>query len=152
MGSLTSLLKLHEHVALDTCVWIYHFGQHPDFSVPAARLLGAIASGQCRGSISELVLMELVTGPLKLGRQDIADEYEILLDHFPNLSILPLSRTILLDAARIRAIYGFRTPDALMLATACAAGASLMVTNDVQLKKFSELQVLCLGDLSERRE
>jgi hypothetical protein len=48
--------------------------------------------------------MELVTGPLKLGRQDIADEYEVLLDHFPNLSILPLSRTILLDAACIRAL------------------------------------------------
>jgi len=38
--------------------------------------------------ISELTLMELLSGPLKKDRQDISDEYELLLTHFPNLTLV----------------------------------------------------------------
>jgi predicted nucleic acid-binding protein len=49
-------------------------------------------------------------------------------------------------AARIRARYGFRTPDAIQLASAQVAGARVFVTNDVRLRSFAELPVVVLSD------
>ncbi|MEX0827855.1 MAG: PIN domain-containing protein [Haliea sp.] len=146
MGSVTRQLHKHRLIALDTCVWIYHFEQHPRFGKTAGDVLDAVANGHCRAAISELTLMELLTGPLKLDRQDVADEYELLLSHYPNLSLVPVTRNVLLDAAQIRASHGFNTPDAIILATARQSGASLVVTNDRRWGNFPGVKVLFLGE------
>ena len=146
MGSVTALLKKHRIIALDTCLWIYHFERHPEFSKPVELILTAVARGRCKAIASELVLLELITGPLKLGRQDAADEYETLLTHYPNLTLAPITRNILLEAAQIRALYGFRTPDAIILATAKEHGAILVVTNDQNWSRYPDFTMLCLSD------
>ena len=148
MGSVTALLKKHRIIALDTCLWIYHFEQHPELSKPVGQILTAVARGQCKAIASELVLLELITGPLKLGRQDAADEYETLLTHYPNLTLAPITRNILLEAAQIRALHGFRTPDAIILATAKQHGATLVVTNDLNWSRYPDLTILCLSDIA----
>jgi len=146
MGSVTDILRKHRVIALDTCVWIYHFEQHPEYAELSNRILTAVAKKECRAVISELTLMELITGPLKLDRQDVADEYELLLLHYPNLTLEPITRDILLHAAQLRAAYGFGTPDAVILATAKEAGASLIVTNDQNWPGYTELSMLRLGE------
>ena len=147
MGSITVLLKKHRVIALDTCPWIYHFEKHPVFSKPVEQILTSVAKGQCKAVASELVLLELITGPLKLGRQDAADEYETLLTHYPNLTLAPITRNILLEAAQIRAVYGFRTPDAIILATAKEYDAKLIVTNDKSWSRYPEHITLCLSEI-----
>jgi uncharacterized protein len=144
--TIAGLLKHHRIIALDTCLWIYHFENHPVYSMQAGQVLRAVQEGQCKAVISELVLMELVAGPLKLGKQDVADEYETLLTHFPNLSLAPVTRSILLEAARIRALHGYRTPDAIMLATAKEHAATLVVTNDQTWSRHQELTILNLEE------
>lgn len=129
-------------IAIDTCIWIYHLEAHPEFAEAARQVLTAVEGGHCRGVISELTLMELVTGPLQQDRQDIADEYELLLTHFPNLTLVPVSREILLDAARIRAVRGLRTPDAIILATALRQQANVVITNDQRWSDFPPLRVI----------
>lgn len=145
MGSITDLLKKHRLIALDTCLWIYHFEKHPELAKSVEQILTAVAAGQCRAIVSELVLLELTAGPLKLGRQDVADEYETLLTHFPGLTLAPVTRSILLHAAQLRALHGFRTPDAIILATAKEHGVTLVVTNDQSWSKYPDLATLCLG-------
>lgn len=147
MASIDNLLKQHRLIALDTCLWIYHFERHPEFSKPVEKILSALARGQFEAIASELVLLEITAGPLKLGRQDIADEYETLLTHFPNLTLVPISRDILLKAAQLRALHGFRTPDAIMIATANDQGATLMITNDQNWSRYPDLATLCLSEL-----
>lgn len=147
MGSVTQILRKHRVIALDTCVWIYHFEGNPEFAESSNQILTAIAKNNCRAVISELTLMELIIGPLKLNRQDIADEYELLLSHYPNLTLVPISRPILLLAAQIRALYGFRTPDAIILATAKESNASLIVTNDQNWSKYPALESLWLKEI-----
>lgn len=147
MGSIADRLKKHRLVALDTCIWIYHFQQHSEYSSAVGQILTAIARGQCAAISSELALFELITGPLKLGRQDVADEYEALLTHFPNLALVPVTRAILLDSALIRAQHGFKAADAIVLATAKAHGATLAITNDRNWAKFPDVATLCLDSL-----
>ena len=93
------------------------------------------------------MLLELLVAPLKKGAQDIADEIELALTHFPHLRLAPITRAVLLSAAQIRARYGLRTPDAIMLATAFDAGATLAVTNDRAWTKVEGIEVLLLRDL-----
>jgi predicted nucleic acid-binding protein len=50
------------------------------------------------------------------------------------------------EAARIRARYRFKTPDAIHLASAKLGGADLFVTNDDRLRQFLDLTVIVLRD------
>ena len=110
-------------------------------------MLEAVAQARIGAVASELVLLQLLVAPLKKGSQDVADEIELALLHFPNLQLAPVTRAVLLRAAEIRARYGLRTADAIMLATAVESGATLAVTNDSAWRKMNEIEVLLLRDL-----
>lgn len=137
--------KRHSRLLLDTSVWIYHFQQHPEFGAAANRVLHDIESGVAEGLVSELSLLELIVHPLRLGRQDVADDYELLLTEFPHLVLVPATREILLDAAALRAAHGLRTPDAIHLATAIHGGATAVVTNDASWCRVREVRVIALA-------
>jgi predicted nucleic acid-binding protein len=143
-------LRDHRRVLIDSSVWIYHFEQHPEFAVAAGRVVQSLEEGHFRGVVSELTLLELTVRPLQLGRQDIADEYELLLSYFPNVQLEPVSREVLLDAASLRARYRLRTPEAILLATGIRSAATAAVTNDVGWKvvRGSGIDTVLLTELS----
>lgn len=133
-------------VLLDTCVWIYHLEDNQEFGPLVAPLLRDMAGGRIRGIMSELSLLEIRVRPLQCGKPEIADEYTLLLDNFPGLAIRPLSRKVVLLAADIRAEYGLRAPDALIVSTGLVNGAAVTVTNDRKWKRVRGAGVICLGD------
>lgn len=138
----------HKRVLIDTSVWIYHFEQHAEFAAPAGRVIENLEAGKFRGIASELTLLELTVRPLQLGRQDVADDYEILLSYFPHLELVSITREILIEAAGLRARYKLRTPDAIQVATGLRMGATLAVTNDEGWRKVPLLETLVLSDLT----
>lgn len=143
---MKDLLNAHKVIALDSCVWIYHLENHPEYAALTKLVLEAVEVGSCRAVSSELTLLEILVRPLQLELRDVADEYELLLSSFPNFSLEPISRDILLQAATLRARHGLRTPDAIVSATAMAAEATLLVTNDRHLSKVPGIQVACLSE------
>lgn len=149
MEALASALAGHRLIALDTSVWIYHFEGSVAHGQAADSVLEAVAQARIGAVASELVLLELLVAPLKKGSQDVADEIELSLLHFPHLRLAPVTRAVLIRAAGIRARYGLRTPDAIMLATAVESGATLAVTNDSAWRKVDEIEVLLLRDLNK---
>lgn len=129
-------------LALDTNIFIYYFQPDPDFGVAAREIFKTLVSGQYKALTSIISLIEIMSFPM--------DEKfsESLMSHFletPNLSIYELDQLVGLEAARIRRKYGFRTPDAIQLATAVVYGADVFVTNDKRLKKFEEIEVRLLS-------
>jgi predicted nucleic acid-binding protein len=134
---------------IDTSIWIYHFGQHPQLAAAAGEIIENLEEGKFRGVASELTLLELTVKPLQLGRQDVADDYEVLLDYFPNFELVPISREILLEAAALRARQRLRTPDAIQIATGLRTGATLAVTNDEGWRNFPLIETIILTDLIE---
>lgn len=139
----------HALVLIDTAIWIYHFERHTQFGSAAGKVIESLEAGQFRGVASELTLLELTVRPLQLGRQDVADEYELLLDHFPNLELAPVTREILLLAAGLRARHRLRTPDAIQVATAIQRGATLAITNDDAWRVLPVIETVILSDLIE---
>lgn len=60
---------------------------------------------------------------------------------FATTRIVDVSATIIERATEIRARYGFRSPDAIHLATAIDDGADVFVTGDATLGRCSEITV-----------
>jgi predicted nucleic acid-binding protein len=137
----------HKRVLIDTSIWIYHFEQHPELGAAAGKIIESLEEGEFRGVASELTLLELTVRPLQLGRQDVADDYEVLLDYFPNFELEPISREILLEAVALRARQRLRTPDAIQIATGLRTGATLAITNDEGWRNFPLIETIILTDL-----
>lgn len=122
-------------VGIDTSIFIYLFEDHPRFAAPAARVLKKIERGTWHGVFSSIGMIELLTGPKKAVRFDIAAEYVERLSHFPNLSIIGMNERIVDQASSLRAQHGIGTADAIHVATAITEGATTFVTNDSKLEK-----------------
>ena len=64
------------------------------------------------------------------------------------MEIAEVDQEIAKKAAQIRAQYkNFKAMDALQLATACVTGCDLILTNDKQLKQFTEIKCVTVDDL-----
>ena len=147
MGRLSERLGSISVVGLDTAIFIYHFERHPRYFPLTHELFSGIEAGVRKGVTSTITLMEIIVKPLALGRQDIARKYEALLVNFPNLDIVDLDRNVIRQAARLRAEYRIRPPDALQASVSLLYGAEVFVTNDGLLKRLQDkLEVLVLDD------
>ncbi len=79
-----------------------------------------------------------------------ADEYELLLNYFPNLEVEPVSREILLAGAVLHARHRIRTPDAILMATGVRHAVTAAVTNDTGWKavRAAGMETILLSELS----
>jgi predicted nucleic acid-binding protein len=111
-------------------------------------LLQAIQAGQVEALLSTVALMELLVRPLADGRTDIANEHEAALRQVSHLRIVPFNGEAHRRAAELRARYHLRPPDALLIGSGLAEGATAYVTNDYGLRVVSELRVLILADFA----
>lgn len=144
MGTLK--LPLSGIVYVDTAPLIYSVERRPDYATLLMPLWSASKSGQIQVVSSELLLVEALTGPLKSGDARVLADYEKILTS-SELSLLPISADLLRDAARLRATFNLKTPDAIHAATALASGCAQLITNDGDLTRVAQLNVTVLRDL-----
>lgn len=133
-------------MGLDTAVFIYHIEGSPRFAGPAGIVFAELNRGTFQGLTSVLTLMELAVKPLQLGRQDIADEYEVVLAAYPHLRVVPLDRGTARRAAELRASSRLRPADVFQVAACLQHRATAFVTNDRDLRRVTGLQVILLED------
>jgi predicted nucleic acid-binding protein len=147
MGRFSERLGSVPVVGLDTAIFIYHFERHPKYFPLTQELFSGIEAGIRKGVTSTITLMEIIVKPLALGRQDVARKYEALLVNFPNLEIIDLDRDVIRQAARLRAEYRIRPPDALQASASLLNRADVFITNDGLLKRLrDEFEVIVLDD------
>jgi predicted nucleic acid-binding protein len=144
MGTLT--VPSSGLVYFDTNPVIYSVERHPVYGPLVEPLWQAAKAKSIEIVSSELVLMESLVGPLKSGDATLAHAYEQLFQQ-AQTRLLPITQSILREAARLRATTRLKTPDALHAATATHAGCVLFVTNDVGFRGVAGLPLLVLDDL-----
>ena len=143
---LAERLAAHRLIALDTSVLVYFLEGHAVFGGAAEAVLSAVQAGQVEALLSSVALMELLVRPLAAGQPGIADEHEAALRRVAHLRIVPFNGDAHRRAAELRAKYGLRPPDALLVGSAVAEGATAYVTNDARLRVVEELDVVLLSD------
>ena len=121
-------------VLLDTVALIYFLEENERYSKQAEKIFKRIESGQLRGVMSSLVFAELLVPLYRSGDSQAAAGLSNRLRNFRNLEVIPLTTEIGIEAARLRAEYGLRTPDAIHAATAITTQSSGILSNDKQLK------------------
>jgi predicted nucleic acid-binding protein len=126
-------------ICLDTVVFVYFLEKHPNYFRTSKELFTRIEAGQITAVMSALVFAELLVPLYRDNDSKRADTLIHLLSNFPNLQVMPVTQDISVEAARLRANYGIRTPDAIHAATALKGGAGSIVTNDKNFLKLSEL-------------
>lgn len=62
------------------------------------------------------------------------------------MSVTPVDREVLIEAARLRALHRVTLPDAVHLATASIHGCAVFLTNDRRIRAVPGLEVVYLAD------
>jgi predicted nucleic acid-binding protein len=145
LDPISPALAGHSMIALDTCVLVYYLEDSPSFGQQAETVVTGIVAGRSQAILATLALLELQVGPYAQQEHDVANDYYDLITHLPNTHWIPLSLEIADRAARLRAEYRIKTPDAIHVATALEAGATLFVTNDRDLPAVTGIDYLMLG-------
>lgn len=134
-------------VFLDTTPIIYFLDEDVNFGNKVERILSEILLSGKEMVTSTITCMEYLTYPYKTDNLEKADAFfDFIIDC--NIPIYVVDVAIAKKAARIRAEYkGFKSMDAIQLATACQTGCDLFLTNDKQLRQFKYIKCITMEDL-----
>jgi len=133
-----SIIPKGSRVLLDTVAMIYFLEENQRYSKKAEKIFGRIESGELQGVMANLVFAELLVPLYRSGDPQAAAGLTNRLINFRNLEVITLTTEISREAARLRADYGLRTPDAIHGATAIINQATGILTNDKRLKALTQ--------------
>lgn len=134
-------------LAFDTAPIIYFVEANPAYDKLVSNIFNRVAAGEIAAWTSVISLSEVLVQPFVSGRNDLQEAYRELLLKSSNFHTLPISATVAESAARMRAAYGLRLPDAIQIAFALEVGCQAIVCNDHSMRRVPELSVLVLDDL-----
>ena len=145
---MTLMLKSGDIVFVDTAPFIYFFENHPDYLPIMQGFFDQVYGVQAQVITSMVTYIELTSPPIRMDDQRLARKYREYLTHSDNVTLLPLDITIADEVVNLRAKYAFKTPDAIQLGTAFAAGADYVLTNDRQWQQVEELHIIQLNRMA----
>jgi predicted nucleic acid-binding protein len=132
-------------VGVDTAIFIYFIEENPRFVSLVEPLFREVDKGRRKLVTSALTLLEVLVVPYRSGNNLLAGRYEALLTGSRGVRVAEISYDHLRAAAQLRAATGAKTPDALQLVAALAAGCSAFLTNDRKLPSLPGLRILQLA-------
>ncbi|MBP7866121.1 MAG: PIN domain-containing protein [Acidobacteria bacterium] len=145
MGRLSEFFG--KKIYLDTNVLIYALEGFPDYSGVLTALFQAVDQELLRAFTSELTIAEVLVKPFIDRNREREHAYLELFDGSGPLHVEPVTRSILIEAARLRALHPLRLPDEIHLATAFFSECSFFITNDFRINPVSGLDVIRLSEL-----
>jgi uncharacterized protein len=147
LDPLRAFLRRHRRIALDTSVFIYQLEANARYLARTDQIFAWIERPGGKAVTSTITMTELLVQPYRVADQQQADEFYVLLSTYPNLEWIAPNLEIADRAAKLRALHGLRTPDALHAATAVHAGATGLVTNDPVFERVKDFETLLLDKL-----
>lgn len=132
---------------VDTAPFIYFTEKRINAVDKMRAIFTTMNTGQFEIITSPVTLPETLMKPLQAGDEPLVAHYRAMFFHTRGIAIAAITAPIGNAAADFRARYNLRTPDALHIATALDVGCDAFLTNDLGLKRVTELKVLVLDEL-----
>lgn len=141
------LAKYHK-ASFDTMVLIYALEQNEQYLPLVRAILQNAENGTIAYYVSLFLYLEVMAGFYKKEIDYEIEKAKQFFVQFPSIHYIDVNRTIADAAAKLRATHDFKTPDAIIAATAIVHTVDVFITNDIQFKKQlnTTLPVLYLGD------
>jgi predicted nucleic acid-binding protein len=145
MGRL--IFSKDTYLYLDTNIFIYAMEGFEDYKESLSNLFEDVGKNLVKAVTSELTIAEVLIKPIKDGKTELCRQFNAAIQSSGGLQVIPITRGVLLQAAKIRAGIGVRLPDAIHLATALLSGCNVFLTNDRSIAKHDIIQILYLSEL-----
>ncbi|WP_017326546.1 PIN domain-containing protein [Synechococcus sp. PCC 7336] len=134
---------------LDTAPVIYYLENNPIYQSLVVSVFDRIEAGRLTAVTSPVTLAECLVHPYRLGRTKLQQAYQRTIVNAENTLFQTIGELAAQRAAQLRASYNLSLPDFLQLAAALAANCEAFLTNDINLKRVGELQILVIKELEE---
>ena len=137
-------------ICIDTAPFIYFIEKDPKYLNIVRPIFAEIDAGNIEALTSTITLLEVLVLPFKTVNESLAEEYREILLHAEGLTTYEIVHEVSELAAKLRAKYTIRTPDAIQMAVGILYGADTFLTNDSGLKKVKDIKVVTLEDFLEK--
>jgi predicted nucleic acid-binding protein len=143
---IEEFLQNNHCIALDTNIFIALFAREPLGARVVPIIDAAADNGRMELITSVLSFAECAVKPYQEGNWGALDQIKLMFQ-MPHLTVYPVDDQVAEEAARIRAVYNFKMPDAIHVATAVIHRADVFLTNDYRLASIKEIPVIKLDEL-----
>lgn len=144
---ITKALDGVTRLGIDTAPLIYFVEHNPHYLTKVRQIFQMSDEGYFQCVTSVVTLVEVLHKPLQRTDNAIIATYRSMMLNTAGFSLVDIDALIAEQAAHLRARYNLRTPDALQIAAALESNCEVFLTNDLGLKRVTELKVLCLDEL-----
>jgi predicted nucleic acid-binding protein len=145
--SIEAFLERHIRIGLDTSVFIFQLEENPKYRELVNKIFVWLEGPRAHSVTSTVTMLELLVKPYQLSNIDSVNKFYALLSTYPHLEWIAPTLEIADLAAKLRAEYNLRTPDALQVATALSLEATGFISNDTAFQRITDLEILILGEL-----
>jgi predicted nucleic acid-binding protein len=135
-------------VLIDTNPIIYILEDNP-LGAAFRPLFEAIDSGRIRALVTPITIAEVVSGPLRAGKEALAERYRRAISESPGWDLRMIDADVAVLAARLRLRHSLKLPDAIQLAIALAEGCHALVTHDRDFGSVRDLPILGMSRRSK---
>jgi len=142
--TMDDFIKRHQSIFIDTRTVIYFIEKRARYFSFCEKLFSGIEGGRIKACTSTLTLLEVLVQPYRLKKDDLILKFYSLLTTYPNLTWIPMTLAVADNAARIRAEYRLKTPDAIQAASAITTGATGFVCNEKIFEKIANFESFVL--------
>lgn len=145
--NIAQALKGVHSIYVDTAPLIYLVEDHEKYGAIVDQIFLLAETLRINLKTNVITVIEVLHKPIRENESEIEAKYREMLIESGGIELVEISKTVAERAARLRATYNLRTPDALHIATALTTGCDLFLTNDFGLKRIQELRILVIDDL-----
>ena len=136
----------YNKVFLDTTPLIYFLDNDDNFGDKTKSIFEEILNNEATILSSVITCSEYLVYPYRTDNQEKIDVFFEFINAC-EIDLIPISVDIAKTAAKIRAEYkDFKAMDSLQLAVAILSGCDIFLTNDKQLRQFTELKVVTVEE------
>lgn len=139
-------LSKYQAVFLDTAPIIYFVEKNPQFFPVVEAIFDAIDSGKITAFTSPITLSESLIFPFKQENKELANVFSSLIVNANNTRFVNIDEDIGFLAAQLRVKYNLSLTDAIQIATAINAKCDGFLTNDIQLKRVTEIEIIVIKE------
>jgi len=126
-------ISQYRSATLDTNAVIYFLDSTAGFTELLEPLFELVEKGRMKLNLSVITEAELLVKPYRENNIKVIKAIQFLVEEFPNIEVIPVTRGVAREAARIRSSLGLKLPDAIIISTALESNSEVLIGNDHEL-------------------
>lgn len=140
--------RLHtiQRLFLDTAPIIYYVEANRNYLIRLEPIFASLDVDGLVAVTSPITLAECLIMPYRHHYPGLQQAFSDLVIRGSNVLFVPIHDEIATQAAQLRAHYNLTLTDALQIAVALETRCDAFLTNDLALKRVSELEIMVLDD------